>query len=196
MAATLSPDSHHRHHHHHHHHQYAPSRRDASPSCGSVSARPTRPSPSRDSSSSRRQPSRPRLLRACATEPSITTSNSCSGVLTAPNTSRRATELLSRVAVSNSAATEGLLRLSPTVSPTSSTQSFGGSGEADRGRMGDGARRQQQQLSEDAAAAATAQRMMLHRSCTGQQQHSANYFSFPSFDEWEQPAQQNQEKAY
>ncbi|KAI2608330.1 uncharacterized protein GGS25DRAFT_270581 [Hypoxylon fragiforme] len=44
---------------------------------------------------------RPRLLRACATEPSITTSNACKGVLTAPNTSRRATDLLSRVAISN-----------------------------------------------------------------------------------------------
>ncbi|KAI1449779.1 hypothetical protein F5Y02DRAFT_413460 [Annulohypoxylon stygium] len=44
---------------------------------------------------------RPRLLRACATEPSITTSNACKGVLTSPNMNRRATELLSRVAISN-----------------------------------------------------------------------------------------------
>ncbi|KAI0840182.1 hypothetical protein F5Y06DRAFT_250211 [Hypoxylon sp. FL0890] len=56
---------------------------------------------------------RPRLLRACATEPSITTSNACKGVLTSPNTNRRATELLSRVAVSNAN------------SSPSSTRSFG-----------------------------------------------------------------------
>lgn len=57
-------------------------------------------SPRADRSSSRR---RPRLLRACATEPSITTSSACKGVLTSPNSSRRATELLNRVAVSNAA---------------------------------------------------------------------------------------------
>ncbi|KAI0379973.1 hypothetical protein F5Y04DRAFT_111335 [Hypomontagnella monticulosa] len=56
---------------------------------------------------------RPRLLRACATEPSITTSNSCKGVLTSPNGSRRATDLLSRVVVSNAN------------SSPSSTRSFG-----------------------------------------------------------------------
>ncbi|KAI1075252.1 hypothetical protein F5B20DRAFT_585470 [Whalleya microplaca] len=59
---------------------------------------PRRESSPRPRNSDRR---RPRLLRACATEPSITTSNACKGVLTAPNTSRRATELLSRVAISN-----------------------------------------------------------------------------------------------
>ncbi|KAI0012807.1 hypothetical protein F4779DRAFT_532869 [Xylariaceae sp. FL0662B] len=62
-----------------------------------VPRRESSPRP-RNSSGDRR---RPRLLRACATEPSITTSNACKGVLTTPNTSRRATELLSRVAISN-----------------------------------------------------------------------------------------------
>ncbi|KAI1377341.1 hypothetical protein F4677DRAFT_444572 [Hypoxylon crocopeplum] len=59
---------------------------------------PRRESSPRPKNTERR---RPRLLRACATEPSITTSNACKGVLTSPNTSRRATDLLSRVAVSN-----------------------------------------------------------------------------------------------
>ncbi|KAI0129262.1 hypothetical protein F4776DRAFT_162328 [Hypoxylon sp. NC0597] len=69
---------------------------------------------------------RPRLLRACATEPSITTSNACKGVLTSPNTNRRATELLSRVAVSNAN------------SSPSSTRSFGiDSAEAREARLTD-----------------------------------------------------------
>ncbi|KAI2623262.1 hypothetical protein GGR54DRAFT_44453 [Hypoxylon sp. NC1633] len=59
---------------------------------------PRRESSPRPKNAERR---RPRLLRACATEPSITTSNASKGVLTSPNASRRATELLSRVAVSN-----------------------------------------------------------------------------------------------
>ncbi|KAI6090827.1 hypothetical protein F4821DRAFT_227974 [Hypoxylon rubiginosum] len=56
---------------------------------------------------------RPRLLRACATEPSITTSNACKALLTSPNTSRRAADMLSRVAISNAN------------SSPSSTRSFG-----------------------------------------------------------------------
>ncbi|KAI0119241.1 hypothetical protein F4814DRAFT_233589 [Daldinia grandis] len=59
---------------------------------------PRRESSPRPKNTERR---RPRLLRACATEPSITTSNACKGLLTSPNTSRRATDLLSRVAISN-----------------------------------------------------------------------------------------------
>lgn len=74
-----------------------------------------RDSSPRPRNSSRR---RPRLLRASATEPSITTSSSCKGVLTSPNTNRRATELLNRVAVSN-APSDSLLRSSP-----SSARSF------------------------------------------------------------------------
>ncbi|KAI2641798.1 hypothetical protein GGS26DRAFT_536962, partial [Hypomontagnella submonticulosa] len=46
---------------------------------------PRRESSPRPKNTERR---RPRLLRACATEPSITTSNSCKGVLTSPNASR------------------------------------------------------------------------------------------------------------
>ncbi|OTB05780.1 hypothetical protein M426DRAFT_319461 [Hypoxylon sp. CI-4A] len=72
---------------------------------------------------------RPRLLRACATEPSITTSNACKGVLTSPNTSRRATDLLSRVAISNAN------------SSPSSTRSFGlESADTREPRLTDGTR--------------------------------------------------------
>lgn len=55
----------------------------------------------RDSSRSNSQ-RRPRLLRACATEPSITTSNASRGVLASPQSARRATDLLSQVAYSSS----------------------------------------------------------------------------------------------
>lgn len=57
----------------------------------------------RDSGSSNKSLSgrRPRLLRAYATEPSITTENACRGLLTSPTySSRRAAELLSRVVIS------------------------------------------------------------------------------------------------
>ena len=167
-----------------------------SPDSGHVPRRESSSRP-RNSSSSRR-PSRPRLLRACATEPSITTSNSCSGVLTATNTNRRATELLSRVAVSNSNS-EGLLRMPP--SSPSSTRSFGLETEEGTDRR----------LSE------TAQRTMLHpnsqqrssppnrrrpqgnrgqASLTPQEADSACYFSFPSFDTWEEQPDQNDDKTY
>ncbi|KAL8316999.1 hypothetical protein RB597_000744 [Gaeumannomyces tritici] len=49
----------------------------------------------RDSSSSTKR--RPRLLRACVTEPSLTASNASRDALANPQSSRRATDLLSRV---------------------------------------------------------------------------------------------------
>ncbi|KAI1500915.1 hypothetical protein F5X99DRAFT_221532 [Biscogniauxia marginata] len=94
---------------------------------------------------------RPRLLRACATEPSITTSNACKGLLTNPNASRKATDLLSRVATSTTS-------LSP-----ASTRSSLESGERRDYRLSEGS------------------------------QYSACYFSFPSFDTWEE--QRSEEKA-
>ncbi|KAH9909810.1 hypothetical protein F4778DRAFT_16744 [Xylariomycetidae sp. FL2044] len=112
---------------------------------------------------------RPRLLRASATEPYITTSNACNGVLTAPNTSRRATELLSRVAIVSSS--------NASSSPPSSTRSFIGFESA--GAVAD--RRDHRLASEP-----------IHNP------HSACYFSFPSFDTWEEEemvaAQQDGEK--
>ncbi|KAI2643468.1 hypothetical protein GGS21DRAFT_496530 [Xylaria nigripes] len=61
--------------------------------------------PRRDSGSSSKSLGcrRPRLLRAYATQPSITTENACSGLLTSPvYSTRRAAELLNRVAISSS----------------------------------------------------------------------------------------------
>lgn len=52
----------------------------------------------RDSSRSDSNGRRPRLLRASATEPSITTSNASRGAMVSPQPSRRATELLAQVA--------------------------------------------------------------------------------------------------
>ncbi|KAI0434642.1 hypothetical protein F5Y09DRAFT_213728 [Xylaria sp. FL1042] len=118
----------------HHHHHY---RRDSASSNKSVGSR------------------RPRLLRAYATEPSITTENACRGLLTSPTySSRRATELLNRVAVSNSNST------SPT--NTSSRNSV-----LESERLND----------------------------TNHESYSACYFSFPSFDTWEEERRQDEEKS-
>ncbi|KAH6698697.1 hypothetical protein EV126DRAFT_51401 [Verticillium dahliae] len=54
----------------------------------------------RDSSPRMEHPRRPRL-RSCVTEPSITTSNASRGAFASPQSSQRATELLTRVVVSS-----------------------------------------------------------------------------------------------
>ncbi|KAI0019628.1 hypothetical protein F4780DRAFT_780294 [Xylariomycetidae sp. FL0641] len=101
-------------------------------------------SPRRRSSEMRR----PRLMRACATEPSITTSSACRGVLTSPDTTkRRATDLLSRVAVSNASSSPPSTR---TPAPEAEVQHN------------------------------------YRYSDSGCNPHSACYFSFPSFDAWEE----------
>lgn len=79
-----------------------------------LTRRESSPRPTARSSSRRR----PQLLRSSATEPSITTSSAYRGVTASPNSSRRATEILSRVAVSNAA----VLSSSP-----NSTRSFSSS---------------------------------------------------------------------
>ncbi|KAI3334880.1 hypothetical protein F4824DRAFT_466308 [Ustulina deusta] len=117
----------------HHHHHY---RRDSASSNRSVGSR------------------RPRLLRSYATEPSITTENACRGLFTSPTySSRRATELLNRVAVSSNNST------SPTT--TSSRNSV----------------LESERLPE-----------------TNHESYSACYFSFPSFDTWEEERRQDEEK--
>ncbi|KAI0503278.1 hypothetical protein F5B22DRAFT_555841 [Xylaria bambusicola] len=117
--------------HHNHHHHY---RRDSASSNKSASSR------------------RPRLLRAYATEPSITTENACRGLLTSPTySSRRATDLLSRVAVSSNS----------TSASTSSRNSV----------------MESEQLN-----------------ATNHDSYSACYFSFPSFDTWEEGRRQDEEK--
>ncbi|KAI1166364.1 hypothetical protein F5B18DRAFT_75331 [Nemania serpens] len=110
----------------------------------------------RDSGSSNKSLSnrRPRLLRSYATEPSITTENACKGLLTSPTySSRRATELLNRVAVSSSNSS----------SPTSISS---------RNSV-----LESEQLAE-----------------TSHESYSACYFSFPSFDTWEEERQRDEEK--
>jgi hypothetical protein len=59
----------------------------------------SRRQPRRDSSTRSSSRRRPRLLRAAVTEPSITTSNASRNALANSQSSRRATDLLSRVAV-------------------------------------------------------------------------------------------------
>ncbi|KAI1814805.1 hypothetical protein GGS20DRAFT_385268 [Poronia punctata] len=117
---------------HHHHH-----RRDSSSSNKSWTGR------------------RPRLMRSYATEPSITVDNACTGLLTTPTySSRRATELLSRVAISSSN--------SPLPTSTSSRNS---ALESERPRD------------------------------TSHSSYSACYFSFPSFDTWDEERRQSEEKS-
>ncbi|KAI0868773.1 hypothetical protein GGS24DRAFT_506440 [Hypoxylon argillaceum] len=116
---------------HHHHH-----RRDSSSSNKSLSGR------------------RPRLLRSYATEPSINTENACKGLLTSPTySSRRATELLNRVAVSSSNSS----------SPTS-TSSRNSVLEPER-------------LTQ-----------------TNHESYSGCYFSFPSFDTWDEERRRREEE--
>ncbi|KAI0120027.1 hypothetical protein GGR51DRAFT_6198 [Nemania sp. FL0031] len=110
----------------------------------------------RDSTSSNKSLSgrRPRLLRSYATEPSITTENACKGLLTSPTySSRRATELLNRVAVSSS----------NSGSPTS-TSSRNSVLESER-------------LPE-----------------TSHESYSGCYFSFPSFDTWDEERRRGDEE--
>ena len=83
----------------------------SSSAMASIPAELRRSTQRRDSSSSTSSNARrPRLLRASATEPSIATSNACRGVLASPQSSRRATDLLSQVAYVCGSPPESLLR--------------------------------------------------------------------------------------
>ncbi|KXJ92888.1 hypothetical protein Micbo1qcDRAFT_160741 [Microdochium bolleyi] len=113
------------------------------------------------STKSRSSSRRPRLLRAAATEPSITTVHSPTGLLTNSNTNRRATDLLNMVVVSKSSYT----------SSSSSSQSLS-SLEA--------------QMRADQQHSA---------SSVPQSPYSACYFSFPSFDTWEDDEDNDDEKS-
>ncbi|KAH7033019.1 uncharacterized protein B0I36DRAFT_320577 [Microdochium trichocladiopsis] len=113
------------------------------------------------STKSRSSSRRPRLLRAAATEPSITTVHSPSGLLTNPNTNRRATDLLNMVVVSKTSY--------PPSSPSSS-----------------------QSLSLEAQLRADQQ---LSGGNLHQSPYSACYFSFPSFDTWEDEEDNDDEKS-
>ncbi|KAK1961011.1 hypothetical protein LY78DRAFT_685202 [Colletotrichum sublineola] len=100
---------------------------------------------------------RPRLLRASATEPTITTtSNASRGDISSPQSSQRATELLNRVAIYSA--------LPPEYSPTSDVVPPMHSLSA-----------------EDMAVPAT-NRAQGHRE---HHPYSNDYFSFPNFDAWD-----------
>ncbi|KAF6824524.1 hypothetical protein CPLU01_10794 [Colletotrichum plurivorum] len=100
---------------------------------------------------------RPRLLRASATEPSITTtSNASRGAMTSPQSTQRATELLNRVAVFSGPA--------PECSPTSSSAPPMAS------------------LSAEDVTTPKANRAQGHREY---HPYSNGYFSFPNFDAWD-----------
>lgn len=100
---------------------------------------------------------RPRLLRASATEPSITTtSNASRGAISSPQSTQGAAELLNRVAVYSGPA--------PEYSPTS------------------GAAPPMASLSAEDVTVASADRVQAHRE---HHPYSNGYFSFPNFDAWD-----------
>ncbi|KAK8017641.1 hypothetical protein PG993_013967 [Apiospora rasikravindrae] len=144
-------------------------------------SRDSSPRPTERSSSRRR----PRLLRACATEPSITRSSACKGVMTSPNSCQRATDLLSRVAVSNAAASNFQLSSSPI-----STRSFGTDTSDKAGyhlEESNGCR-----LLPFSNPSGMPNGMVLTPKCTDS---SGGYFSFPSFDTWD-VGNQDEDKSF
>ncbi|KAI0810744.1 hypothetical protein GGR55DRAFT_678703 [Xylaria sp. FL0064] len=142
--------------HHHHHHHY---RRDSASSNKSAGSR------------------RPRLLRSYATEPSITTENACRGLLTSPTySSRRATELLNRVAVSNSNST----------SPTNTSS---------RNSVLESERLTETSHESRSYSLSTFTGIDYWNDANSNLEDSACYFSFPSFDTWEEERRQDEEKA-
>ncbi|KXX81734.1 hypothetical protein MMYC01_200707 [Madurella mycetomatis] len=114
---------------------------------------------------------RPRLMRASATEPSITTSNVSRDAL-ATQSGRRATELLSRVAFVSSSPPDSVLRSTSLLSSRSS--------------MYDSVDRQGELSSSPGSSPDGFDELHPH-------QFSGRYFSFPSFDMYE-ASQQDGEK--
>ncbi|KAI0157496.1 hypothetical protein GGR57DRAFT_68623 [Xylariaceae sp. FL1272] len=135
----------------------------------------------RDSASSKSSKGgrRPRLLRSYATEPSITTENASKGVMTSPTYStRRATELLSRVAISSNHA-------SPSVQSSRSSVL-----ESER----------MTQTSHESRSYFPLLRTRSVSISSGSEADSevadsACYFSFPSFDTWDEERTQDEKKA-
>ncbi|KAK5662745.1 hypothetical protein OQA88_6152 [Cercophora sp. LCS_1] len=123
----------------------------------------SRPMSRRDSSARSSSKRRPRLLRAAATEPSITTSNARGNSL-ASSQSRRATDLLSRVAFISGSPPDSVIR-SP--SPLST-----------RTAMFDNADRRSELSSSPISQPDSFDE--LHHG-----PYSGRYFSFPSFDMYE-----------
>ncbi|KAK4104993.1 hypothetical protein N658DRAFT_196944 [Parathielavia hyrcaniae] len=129
----------------------------------SASSSPTRMQ-RRDSSERSFCSRRPRLLRATATEPSITTSNASPNALATPP-GRRASELLSRVAFVSGSPPDSVLRSASMLSTRSS--------------MYDSVDRHSELSSSPVSQPELFDDMNTH-SCSGR------YFSFPSFDLYEE----------
>ena len=162
----------------------------------SIPAELRRSAQRRDSSSSTSSNKRrPRLLRASATEPSITTSNASRGPLASPQSNRRATDLLSQVAFICGSPPESLLRGS---SPPSSQSpvyvraqredredSISSSPPTQCGSLDD-IRPYQCWCLDPADACNNKSDLAID---------SGRYFSFPSFDTWEvdQPEKDDEE---
>ncbi|KAL2151983.1 hypothetical protein VTH82DRAFT_5167 [Thermothelomyces myriococcoides] len=121
----------------------------------------------RDSSVRSSSTRRPRLLRATATEPSITTSNASPNAL-ATQPSRRATELLSRVAFVSGSPPDSVLR-SPSLLSARSSVYDGGDRHSD--------------LSSSPDSSSDGFDDLHHHTFSGR------YFSFPSFDLYESSQQ-------
>ncbi|KAM7194768.1 hypothetical protein V8F20_007788 [Naviculisporaceae sp. PSN 640] len=125
----------------------------------------------RDSSTRSSSQRRPRLMRASATEPSIATSNASRNALANCQSSRRATELLSRVA---------FISGSPPDSVTRSTSPL-----STRTSMFDN----QSELSSSPVSHPDGFDDIYPHSGSGR------YFSFPSFDMYEAGQQEEDEKS-
>ncbi|TPX15139.1 uncharacterized protein E0L32_004697 [Thyridium curvatum] len=111
---------------------------------------------------------RPRLLRAAATEPSITTSNASRGAMASPQSARRATDLLNQMAYVSTSTPESPFRGSspPSAqSPIYERANVLGSSPTSRSETMDDLR---------------------------PHPYSGRYYSFPSFDTWD-PDQQEKE---
>ncbi|KAK3945022.1 hypothetical protein QBC46DRAFT_131931 [Diplogelasinospora grovesii] len=120
----------------------------------------------RDSSTRSSSKRRPRLLRSSVTEPSITTSNASRNSLACSGSSRRATDLLSRVAFISGSPPESVIRSS---SPMS----------AGRTPMYDSMGRQGELSSSPVSQSGSFDDLQSSPS------YSGRYFSFPSFDQYE-----------
>ncbi|KAK0635478.1 hypothetical protein B0T17DRAFT_503008 [Bombardia bombarda] len=131
-----------------------------------------RDSSTRSSSSQRR----PRLLRATATEPSITTSNASRNALANSQSSRRATELLSRVAFFSGSPPDSVIR---SASPLSARTAMFESME----------HRHQGELSSSPVSSPDSFDDMHIRP------HTGRYFSFPSFDMYEAGEQEEDKES-
>lgn len=138
-----------------------------------------RDSSTRSSSNKRR----PRLLRASATEPSITTSNASRNSLASSHSSRRATELLNKVAFSSGSPPDSLIRPSSPLSTRSAMfdspgrqSDFSTSPVSHQDGFDDMPHRPRMATPELLFSAA---HILTPRPDTGR------YFSFPSFDMYE-----------